>query len=191
MDGLRLAAAIRRRWPPIHVIVVTGFTPPNKSELPATVFSSRSRTARPKSFQRSGTSSRPGNCYDNGGPVSATCTRNLGSCPRCGRHFRRALRAFALKSIVRGKKANRTIGKLLLIHNAPLRYVDGRNGSSARLRGGLPRSFLPVRGLVQFIGVTADTSDSDKGRLRIRESILYAHPASTTSRHIALAGAAM
>jgi hypothetical protein len=101
------------------------------------------------------------------------------------------LRAFALKSIVRGKKANRTIGKLLLIHNAPLRYVDGRNGSSARLRGGLPRSFLPVRGLVQFIGVTADTSDSDKGRLRIRESILYAHPASTTSRHIALAGAAM
>jgi hypothetical protein len=102
------------------------------------------------------------------------------------------LRAFALKSIVRGKKANRTIGKLLLIHNAPLRYVDGRNGSSARLRGGLPRSFLPVRGRrVQFIGVTADTSDSDKGRLRIRESILYAHPASTTSRHIALAGAAM
>ena len=27
---------------------------------------------------------------------------------------------------------------------------------------------------VQFIGVTADTSDSDKGRLRIRESILCA-----------------
>jgi CheY-like chemotaxis protein len=34
MDGLRLAAAIRERWPPIHLIVVTGFTPPNKSELP-------------------------------------------------------------------------------------------------------------------------------------------------------------
>lgn len=34
MDGLRLAAAIRDRWPPIHLIVVTGFTPPNKSELP-------------------------------------------------------------------------------------------------------------------------------------------------------------
>jgi hypothetical protein len=53
-------------------------------------------------------------------------------------------------------------------------------------------SFLPVRGRrVQFIGITVDTSDSDKGRLRIRESILYAHPASTMSRHIALAGAAM
>ena len=35
MDGLRLAAAIRDRWPPIHLIVVTGFTPPNKSELPS------------------------------------------------------------------------------------------------------------------------------------------------------------
>jgi CheY-like chemotaxis protein len=35
MDGLRLAAAIRDRRPPIHLIVVTGFTPPNKSELPS------------------------------------------------------------------------------------------------------------------------------------------------------------
>src|SRR5262245_46612033 len=34
MDGLRLAAAIRDGWPPIHLIVVTGFTPPSKSELP-------------------------------------------------------------------------------------------------------------------------------------------------------------
>jgi two-component system, response regulator PdtaR len=33
MDGLRLAAAIRDRWPPIHLIVVTGFAPPG-SELP-------------------------------------------------------------------------------------------------------------------------------------------------------------
>jgi hypothetical protein len=30
----RLAAAIRDRWPPIYLIVVTGFTPPSKSELP-------------------------------------------------------------------------------------------------------------------------------------------------------------
>src|SRR6516164_7041155 len=43
---------------------------------------------------------------------------------------------------------------------------------------------------IQF-GVTADTSDSVKARLRIRESILYAHRASTTSRPIAPAGAAM
>jgi two-component system, response regulator PdtaR len=34
MDGLRLAAAIRDRWPPIHLIVVTGLAPPNRSELP-------------------------------------------------------------------------------------------------------------------------------------------------------------
>ena len=34
MDGLRLAAAIRERWPSIHLIVVTGFIPPKRSELP-------------------------------------------------------------------------------------------------------------------------------------------------------------
>jgi CheY-like chemotaxis protein len=35
MDGLRLAAAIRDRWPPIHLIVVTGFVPPRTSHLPS------------------------------------------------------------------------------------------------------------------------------------------------------------
>src|ERR1700723_3787841 len=34
MDGLRLAAAIRERWPSIHLVVVTGFIPPKRSELP-------------------------------------------------------------------------------------------------------------------------------------------------------------
>ena len=34
MDGLRLAAAVRDRWPPIHLIIVTGFAPPNSYELP-------------------------------------------------------------------------------------------------------------------------------------------------------------
>jgi two-component system, response regulator PdtaR len=34
MDGLRLATAIRDRWPPIHLIVVTGRRPPSMSELP-------------------------------------------------------------------------------------------------------------------------------------------------------------
>jgi CheY-like chemotaxis protein len=34
MDGLRLAAAIKDRWPPIHLIVVTGFAPPKRNELP-------------------------------------------------------------------------------------------------------------------------------------------------------------
>ena len=34
MDGLRLAAAIRERWPAIHLVVVTGFIPPKRSELP-------------------------------------------------------------------------------------------------------------------------------------------------------------
>jgi two-component system, response regulator PdtaR len=35
MDGLRLAAAVRDRWPPIHLILVTGLGPPQRSELPA------------------------------------------------------------------------------------------------------------------------------------------------------------
>jgi two-component system, response regulator PdtaR len=35
MDGLRLAAAIRDRWPPIHLIVVTGVAPPRRSDLPS------------------------------------------------------------------------------------------------------------------------------------------------------------
>ena len=33
MDGLRLATAIRDRWPPIRLIVVTGFAPPNKERI--------------------------------------------------------------------------------------------------------------------------------------------------------------
>jgi two-component system, response regulator PdtaR len=35
MDGLRLAAAIRDRWPPIHLIVVTGQAHPLDGELPS------------------------------------------------------------------------------------------------------------------------------------------------------------
>ena len=35
MDGLRLAAVIRDRWPPIRLIVVTGLTPPSLGELPS------------------------------------------------------------------------------------------------------------------------------------------------------------
>ncbi len=35
MDGLRLAAAIRDRWPPIHLIIVTGVAPPSSSDLPS------------------------------------------------------------------------------------------------------------------------------------------------------------
>jgi len=35
MDGLRLAAAVRDRWPPIKIIVVTGHKPPELDELPS------------------------------------------------------------------------------------------------------------------------------------------------------------
>jgi CheY-like chemotaxis protein len=35
MDGLRLAAAVRNRWPPIKIIVVTGHRPPESDELPS------------------------------------------------------------------------------------------------------------------------------------------------------------
>ena len=59
MDGLRLAAAIRDRWPPIHLIVVTGFAPPNRYELPVTAFLSQSRMGRLKSSQRYDTFNRP------------------------------------------------------------------------------------------------------------------------------------
>src|ERR1700722_556231 len=34
MDGLKLAAAVRNRWPPIKIIVATGRAPPRMDELP-------------------------------------------------------------------------------------------------------------------------------------------------------------
>lgn len=34
MDGLRLAAAVRNRWPPIEIIVVSGMRKPEAHELP-------------------------------------------------------------------------------------------------------------------------------------------------------------
>lgn len=34
MDGLRLAAAVRSRWPPIHIIVTSGNSVPPKKDLP-------------------------------------------------------------------------------------------------------------------------------------------------------------
>jgi len=38
MDGLRLAAAVRDRWPPVHIIVVSGKQRPNSAELPDVIF---------------------------------------------------------------------------------------------------------------------------------------------------------
>jgi two-component system, response regulator PdtaR len=35
MDGLRLAAAVRDRWPPVHIIVTSGNFQPASHELPA------------------------------------------------------------------------------------------------------------------------------------------------------------
>lgn len=35
MDGLKLAAAVRDRWPPIHIIVTTGMRAPHRDEIPA------------------------------------------------------------------------------------------------------------------------------------------------------------
>lgn len=34
MDGLRLAAAVRDRWPPIEIIVMSGFVKPKPDALP-------------------------------------------------------------------------------------------------------------------------------------------------------------
>lgn len=35
MDGLKLAAGVRDRWPPIHIIVTTGMRAPHRDEIPA------------------------------------------------------------------------------------------------------------------------------------------------------------
>jgi two-component system, response regulator PdtaR len=35
MDGLRLAAAVRDRWPPVNIIVTTGMKAPRYDEMPA------------------------------------------------------------------------------------------------------------------------------------------------------------
>src|SRR5271155_3117467 len=34
MDGLRLAAAVKDRWPPIKIIIATGKDAPRKDEMP-------------------------------------------------------------------------------------------------------------------------------------------------------------
>jgi DNA-binding response OmpR family regulator len=35
MDGLKLAAAVRDRWPPVNIIVTTGMRKPRRDEVPA------------------------------------------------------------------------------------------------------------------------------------------------------------
>jgi CheY-like chemotaxis protein len=35
MDGLKLAAAVRDRWPPVNIIVATGMRAPRRDEMPA------------------------------------------------------------------------------------------------------------------------------------------------------------
>jgi CheY-like chemotaxis protein len=35
MDGLKLAAAVKDRWPPVHIIVTTGMRTPHRDEMPA------------------------------------------------------------------------------------------------------------------------------------------------------------
>jgi two-component system, response regulator PdtaR len=35
MDGLKLAAAVRDRWPPLNIIVTTGMRVPRRDEMPA------------------------------------------------------------------------------------------------------------------------------------------------------------
>ena len=34
MGGLKLAAAVRDRWPPVHIIVTTGMRAPHRDEMP-------------------------------------------------------------------------------------------------------------------------------------------------------------
>jgi hypothetical protein len=57
----------------------------------------------------------------------------------------------------------------------------------SRHRVRAPREICWLNRTIWFCGVTVETSDNGKGRSRIRESILHAHPTSST----APAGAAM
>jgi len=44
MDGMKLAAAVRDRWPPIEIIIVSGHRRPMDRDLPAGRYFSRSRS---------------------------------------------------------------------------------------------------------------------------------------------------
>jgi CheY-like chemotaxis protein len=44
MDGMKLAAAVRDRWPPIEIIIVSGHRRPVDRDLPARATFFRSRT---------------------------------------------------------------------------------------------------------------------------------------------------
>jgi DNA-binding NtrC family response regulator len=35
MDGLKLAAAVRDRWPPVHIIITSGKHIPDRTQMPA------------------------------------------------------------------------------------------------------------------------------------------------------------
>lgn len=35
MDGLKLAAAVRDRWPPVNIVITTGMTAPELNQMPA------------------------------------------------------------------------------------------------------------------------------------------------------------
>ena len=99
--------------------------------------------------------------------VSAVCSSNLGKRGRRDSRFRRTLPAVGLMSIVRSKKSNRAVGKLLLIPDAchidnPPRHhlahsarMGGPGALASRLEGAYPR---PHRGpqrmiaTIQFTG---------------------------------------
>lgn len=48
MDGLKLAAAVRERWPPVNIIITTSKTKPSRAEMP----SNARFVAKPYSDQR-------------------------------------------------------------------------------------------------------------------------------------------
>jgi hypothetical protein len=88
--------------------------------------------------------------------VSAVCSSNLGKRGRRDSRFRRTLPAVGLMSIVRSKKSNRAVGKLLLIPDAPLCHIDNpprhHLAHSARIGGpGALASRLeePIPGLIE------------------------------------------
>jgi two-component system, response regulator PdtaR len=64
MDGLKLAAAVKDRWPPIELVIATGKGTPSKDEMPpGSLFSSQSHTVPSKLSPPSGTSPSVGLRY--------------------------------------------------------------------------------------------------------------------------------
>jgi hypothetical protein len=124
---------------------------------------------------------------------SAVGPRSLGKRRRCDSCSRKPLLAFALISIVRSEKTNRTVGKFFLIPDAPLRHLDDapRNDLAHSTGIGGPgalasRPNQPVPGLIEGRTKHSD-SFGIEGCLRPDEVNNTGHPRTPTPQRQACA----